>query len=348
MVVYLSTLLCLQAAAIAAMVLHRTVVVGLLFVCCVFLLFFIGFRDHVSADWNTYIYIYDVNFNSSLFERIQAEADPGYSFIQWAASLFDGDIHLVNFFGAIIIAYGIFQFSSKQPYPMMSVVALFPYYIAVACLGYTRQSIAIGFELAALVALGAGHKFEFSLNTAGAVLMHRTAIVVATFYLMTVNTRRIIYALVVSVFVVGLAYFAFQSLLERSLELYVSSDQYQSDGAVTRSFGNAVPAAIFLLVRNRLPLSTLEKKIWIAVSLMAIVALPMAFVLSTVVDRLSLYILPVQAFVFSRLPQISNAPVYRFVVVFGINAYCFLNLYLWLSYSSFADYWIPYSNYLLR
>jgi hypothetical protein len=117
---------------------------------------------------------------------------------------------------------------------------------------------------------------------------------------------------------------------------------------VTRSIGNAVPALLFLLIRNQLPLSVLDKKIWITMSLVAIIALPMAFVLSTVVDRLSLYLLPLQAFVFSRLPQVSHAPVYRFVVVLGINTYCFLNLYLWLNYASFADYWIPYSNYLFR
>jgi|GEM_PF-5594608 len=63
---------------------------------------------------------------------------------------------------------------------------------------------------------------------------------------------------------------------------------------------------------------------------------------STVVDRLALYILPLQLGILSRLPGTVIGPALGWGVVV---VYSFLVQFVWLNYAAHANYWVPYQFY---
>ena len=64
---------------------------------------------------------------------------------------------------------------------------------------------------------------------------------------------------------------------------------------------------------------------------------------STAVDRLALYIIPLQLAVLSRLPRAFDSGLLRYAVM----AYSALVLFVWLTFAKHADYWLPYQFYPL-
>jgi len=66
------------------------------------------------------------------------------------------------------------------------------------------------------------------------------------------------------------------------------------------------------------------------------------------VDRLALYLTPLQVVVFSRLPFLARKELHPDVMVvlilFGYGAV----LFVWLNFASHAQYWLPYRNILFE
>jgi hypothetical protein len=85
--------------------------------------------------------------------------------------------------------------------------------------------------------------------------------------------------------------------------------------------------------------------LWRNFAIGAFVTLAMLFLIasSTIADRLALYLIPLQVFVFSRLP-------YAFprkgkpdpLLVFAIVAYSGLVQFVWLTQAQHAGNWLPY------
>ena len=73
----------------------------------------------------------------------------------------------------------------------------------------------------------------------------------------------------------------------------------------------------------------------------------MAFFASTPVDRMSLYLIPLQLYVLSRLPFLFLDVVVRGSTIIAIVLLYGLVLWVWLNYADHAYYWVPYDNYLL-
>ena len=105
--------------------------------------------------------------------------------------------------------------------------------------------------------------------------------------------------------------------IDRLIEGYVEA-KYSSEGAAIRVAMNALPAIVFLLNRRSFALGPSEQKLWTYISLISLGAVA-ALVLtpsSTAVDRLALYGMPIQLFVWSRLPDVIGRGRSA-VIVFG-------------------------------
>ena len=110
---------------------------------------------------------------------------------------------------------------------------------------------------------------------------------------------------------------------------------------------NVVPAAALLLWRKRFVLPAQDRNLWTIVSLAALAAV-VALALSrssTAVDRVALYMIPLQLFVFSRLPDVLGGGKQVRFWVNAIVAYYALVLFVWLFFSVHSKYWLPYSFY---
>jgi hypothetical protein len=124
--------------------------------------------------------------------------------------------------------------------------------------------------------------------------------------------------------------------------------QYQSSGASIRIAMNAIPAAIFLFFIKRFQLNAAIGTFWTCMAWSALLFVPLLLISpsSTAVDRLALYWIPIQLFVWARLPDAMGELGWRPQIwVAIVIAYSATLLFVWLVFADNAGYWLPYQFY---
>ena len=112
---------------------------------------------------------------------------------------------------------------------------------------------------------------------------------------------------------------------------------------------NAIPAIIFLSFRDRFNLNRVDKDFWTGASIFALALFSIFFLSpsSVAVDRIGLYLIPLQLFVMSRLPDIfgiygARNPIINYLVII----YSLLILVVWIFFSTNSYNWIPYKSFI--
>jgi hypothetical protein len=121
---------------------------------------------------------------------------------------------------------------------------------------------------------------------------------------------------------------------------YVGAE-YNSQGAAIRVAMNLVPAFILLVFGKRLELTLAEIRIWRAFAWTSLGLLIMLVVSpsSTAVDRIALYMMPLQIIV---LPRVAFLFGRHQAGRFALILYAATIQYTWLNYATHAQYWVPY------
>lgn len=310
---------------------------------CFLFAFFIGFRFQVGGDWESYLRIYYSEIGLSLFDGLSL-TEPGYAMLNWLMASLGLGIYAVNLICAAIVMTGLYYFCRRQPHPMMALLIATPYLVIVVSMGYTRQSVALGFELLALVALTDRRLWIFILFIACATVFHKSAILLFPLAILGSTQNKLwVYLSIGSMFLL----LANALLLEHSDALvnnYVT-EQMQSAGGQIRVTMIALPSVIFLLLSKRLAPNKNERKLWFWVAILSITCVPLVFLASTAVDRIALYFLPIQLFVYTRLVGLFRTSTTRMlamlgvVIVYGIVEWVLLNKATYVSVK-----WVPYDN----
>ncbi|MCX7032362.1 MAG: EpsG family protein, partial [Arenimonas sp.] len=84
------------------------------------------------------------------------------------------------------------------------------------------------------------------------------------------------------------------------------------------------------------------RKLWLWIAVFAVVCLPLVGLASTAVDRVALYLIPLQLFVFSRIPLLATTVKMRTFLVVAVIAYYALVQFVWLNFATHAYGWVPY------
>jgi hypothetical protein len=308
----------------------------------------IGLRYEVGGDWGSY---------SRIFEQIRylsmsgalGFSDPGYGFLNWLSHELGFDLWFVNLVCGAIFSWGLVKFARTQPNPWLAVLVAVPYLIIVVAMGYTRQGVAIGFILAGLAALDRISMMRFALYVFCAVLFHKSAIIVLPLVALSASRNRIVTILLLILLMACLYYVFVAASIDRMVTNYVEAE-YESQGAAVRVAMNLPPAILFLRFQNRFELGEAQKKLWRNFALAALATLIALWTVasSTAVDRLALYLIPLQIFVLARLPVVfrgqgqSNGQI-----TLGVIVYSAVIQFVWLSYANNAVYWLPYQLYPL-
>ena len=305
----------------------------------------VGLRLEVGADWFTYELLYRIAGRFDLWRALSI-GDPGYQLVNWTGQQLGFGLWLVNLVCALVFAWGLYRFASAQADPWLALVVAVPYLVIVVAMGYTRQSVAIGIIMAGLASLQRGGSIvKFAVYVAFAALFHKTAVVVLPLVVFAAERNRLL-NMIAGIAAIILLYDLF---LADSVDQFVTNyieAEYSSQGAAIRVAMNLVPAAIYLAARNRFRYLPLEDRIWRNYSLAAWLFLALLIVVpsSTAVDRLALYIIPLQLAVLSRLPRaFDSSSVLRLAVM----AYSGIVLFVWLNFARHAHAWIPYQFYPL-
>jgi hypothetical protein len=304
----------------------------------------IGFRYEVGADWQTYQFIFDFAGRVGLARAVEI-GDPGFQAINWFVHWLGGEVVWVNVICAFLLLWGLFRLARIQPDPWLAVLVAIPYMLIVAS-GYTRQAAALGIVMAGLSSLGRGGSlFRFVVYVAVAATFHRTAVAVLPLVIFSRPSNRLLNI------VGGLAafYALFDIFLADSMEQFVAGyleREYSSQGAAIRIAMEVLAGGIFLFRRKEFGFPPHEDRIWYFFSVASFAALVALIVTpsSTAVDRLSLYLMPLQVVVLSRLPFVyASRRLGTAIVAF----YCFAVQFVWLNFAAHAKYWVPYQFYPL-
>jgi hypothetical protein len=303
----------------------------------------IGFRYQVGADWTSYEFMFSFARHASLARMLKI-GDPAYQFLNWSAQALDLRIWAVNLVCGAIFAWGLWRFARAQAYPWLAMLVAVPYLIIVVAMGYSRQAVAIGIIMAGLAAwLRGASLLRFAAYVAVAALFHRTAICVLPLVMLSTGRNRL-FNLFAGTVAFALLYNVF---LADSVEVFVKNyvkAGYSSQGAAIRVGMCVAPALLFLGLRRDFGFADQEERLWLYYSFAALLTLVVLIfgASSTAVDRIALYILPLQIVIFARLPMVTrNRGFANALVIVGAFAVQFV----WLNFAVHARFWLPYQFY---
>jgi hypothetical protein len=185
---------------------------------------------------------------------------------------------------------------------------------------------------------------RFVFYTLLAASFHKTALIVLPFVAISMTRNRVVVVASVGASAVLGFYLFLQTAVDELMASYVDA-KLTSEGALIRILMNLVPAAIFLVFQKHFRLPDEQRLLWRNLSFAAFGAfiLLMGVQASTVVDRLALYMIPLQLVVLSRLPTaLQRRGSSIGVLTLAVLAYSAAVQFTWLNFATHASYWLPY------
>lgn len=309
------------------------------------LVFLIGLRYKVGGDWFTYLEHYHTVIGMPFLDALRT-SDPGYAAVNWLGARFDLQIYTVNLVCALIFVIGLIKFCRQQPLPWLALAVSVPYLVTVVAMGYTRQAVAIGFLFLALSELRNTNQFRYIAWVILAALFHKTAVFLLPLgVLISTRHRALKTFAIVSLFALlgGALVGEYYDALWRN---YVEAGM-ASDGGAIRVWMNACAALALFVSATHWKKRWEDTSLWKWLALLALVSVPLVGFASTAVDRMAIYLIPLQMVVFSRLPVLISDVVMRTLVVIGTLLVYGAVLWVWLNHGTHAQYWLPYRNIAL-
>lgn len=318
-----------------------------LMIVMVLIALMIGTRYEVGGDWTAYSDMFRDAGVNSLREQLEF-GDQGYQALNWYIKRSGGELWMVNLVCGSLFSWGLYRLARVQPEPWLAVLVAFPYLVVVVAMGYSRQGLAIGILMAGLATLSLGRSpVKFLGYVAIASTFHRTAAVMFPMALIGSQKSKLINFLLIIIFGALLAStFLTGDRMDTFVRQYVDRN-YSSEGAGIRVAMSVVPAVLFFMSKGRLGFSPIEAKLWRNFAIAALALFVALFVLSssTAVDRLALYVLPLQIAILSRMTIWARANIPARLAVIAYSAAI---LFVWLNYAANAGTWIPYDSYVWR
>jgi hypothetical protein len=316
------------------------------------LLFLIGFRYEIGGDWDAYFNYYEIIY--PYWEKIFL-TDPGYGVINFISGWLNGGIYLVNILSGFIFLFGLFYFIKHLPYPSLALAIANSYLVFVVAMGYTRQSISIGLLMIAYILFSKGKIIQSVIFSFLAVFFHTSALfglIIILLAFLWQNKLRIklnkkhLFVLIIITIILLLAYYKFfLPRQEYFLTTYVKGEM-ESKGAYPRVFLNFIAGLIVLLGIVKLKTGEPLWKIFSLCSILSPFTIPIFG--STTVDRLTLYIYPLQMISYSHLlTRVKESSLRFFLWLIIFLVYLFI-LIVWLLFAQHKDAWVPYKNLVFK
>lgn len=323
----------------------------LLLAAFILIVLMIGLRYEVGGDWTPYQSTFrSVNALPLDIAFRRAPDEYAYTFVNWLVGRLGLGIWLVNMICAIPFVAGLAAISKQQDNPWLALVAAAPLFIIVVGMGYTRQAVAVGFVLIGIAGIIRGRTFVWFMGWALIASLFHTSALAAIPIMAVILFRGTFVWLLALIGALLVGYFV---ILPAALERYslgYIANVYEAKGAIFRVVPNSLAGLALIAFPKSFVCSKNELRIWRGWAWLSIAALVMFFVIksSVIVDRLSVYILPLQIFVLARLPRAfgtDGRPSLAVTVL--VIIYSAVVLFLWLHFANHARYWIPYRLYPL-
>ena len=310
---------------------------------CIFSILVIGFRYEIGGDWNSYLTMLDATSDVSLAKAIVV-SDPGYMALNWLSTQLGLGIVGVNLACGILFMNGLLRLCLKQPFPWIGLAIAVPYLVIVVAMGYSRQAVAIGFVSWALSQWQTGRFYRCAALVLIGALFHKSAVVVLPLlFLMSgqLNWRFIlkwIFALPV-LFIVAI--FLVMPSFDAKWMSYVEKSIVHSEGGMIRVLMNAIPALLFFIMHKKFK-QYQDYRLLVLLALTSIACVPFVTIVSTLVDRLALFLIPIQILVIPRILHFFRNPSTRVFLAINVLILYGMVLFVWLTFASHREYWLPF------
>jgi hypothetical protein len=312
---------------------------------------FIGLRHEVGGDWFNYL-PYLTRAEGLSLPEVVAWGDPGYNALNWLFASHPWGIYGVNLVSGAIFSAGLVLFCRAQPRPWLALCLAIPYLVIVVAMGYSRQGVALGLIMPGLLALERGRLRPFLLAMGAAATFHSTALVMLAFVVPAVSGRslamRALRLLLLLIVGGALVQTFLAARVEGLLGGYIEAE-YQSEGAAIRVAMNLLPGMLLVLRPKRFQLTEQQLRLWRAMAFTALacaVALVLLPANSTAVDRIALYLIPLQLVVCSRLPSTKLLGLQQRQLLLAALGFSVGIEFVWLNFATNASSWLPYASVL--
>lgn len=309
---------------------------------------FIGLRYQVGGDWPVYLRHINRMEGISLLDAILTIDEPLYALIKWLAWNTQGSDFLLNLILSTIFVIGLSAFLKTTPRPWLALCVAFPYFVVVVAMGYARQGGALGIILFAFSLINSGRisLLKYLLLISLAATIHKSSIVLAPFGLFLI--KRNLFLNIIFIFTSSLVLFfvLLQEYLSTYWEVYTGLD-VDSSGALIRILMVSLTSILFFLFRSRMNISNNCRAFWTAYCIGGFGLLILYFIVpsSTIVDRIGLFFLPVQLYIFSLLPDALGTYGKRNLFwTILIIIYYWLVFLIWQNFATHSAEWFPYKS----
>jgi len=313
------------------------------------LFFTVGLRYEVGGDWGTYL----DNYRKFSLESFGLEdliiREPGWLFFTYISKLISqNEIWPLNLMCAGIFLIGIDSICRSTNRKYLALAICYPILIVLVGMGYTRQSVALGFYLLSLKYLD-DNKLKFLLFTILAFIFHNTSIILSFIIYIFTNKNKL--TIIKSIILITVIYLAitYTSLYEHFYNMtneYLILAGYQAVGAIPRGIPIAIAALGFLLLPKYIDsaINFNSNVLVIAISIFII----MIFIGSyTALDRIYLYLSPIYILFFSNL-GVDKETYSNFLYELIVYIIFLIYLIIWFSFGINYLFWEPYDNYLFH
>lgn len=303
---------------------------------------FVGLRWEVGPDWVAYEHIFARYRNADLATAVM-QTDPAFYLLVWTVNALNLPFWALNLVCATFLSFGLLAFCRRQPKPWLAFAVAVPYLVIVIGMSATRQATALGFVFFALSLLGRRSLAQVLVWIFVGALFHASASIVGLLVAASYTKNRLHSAALIMVTAVP-AYYVLFSAFDEYITRYSQTD-IDSTGVWVRVVMNAIPALALLIFKGRFGISPDEVPFWRNLAILSLLLIPAGYVFesTTAVDRVSLYAIPLQLLVLSRIPQaFSRSSSTSSVWTGGIVSYSALTLAVYLLMSSHARYYLPY------
>ena len=327
-------------------------------VFAIFVTLIIGTRYEVGGDWDNYLAHLARASSRDFISAAITNTELGYGALNWISAKLGMGIYGVNTFCGAILVFGTAFFCRRQPIPWLAWLIATPYLLVVVGMGYTRQSVAVGFLLLGLVALENKKVWRYFLLILAGYFFHKTVLLMAPLGILVWRRNRLLSVLIAgaALILIVIALFLPHYLLELwenivlRYQNYSSYDNtlYRSSGALPRVLMNAMPSFLFLslLLLKRWPKSSDNQMLWAAIAIASIASLYFVGHISTAIDRINIYFIPIQLYVWSRIPLVISDRMTRTLVIVLIIFVYGISFLVWLNWADNSGNWLPYSSIL--
>ncbi len=258
----------------------------------------------------------------------------------------------MNLVSGAIFSAGLVLFCRAQPRPWLALCLAIPYLVIVVAMGYSRQGVALSLIMLGLLALERGRLWPFLLAMAAAATFHATALVMLVFVVPAVRGRTIVMRalrlLILLIVGAALVQTFLAARIDGLMAGYIEAE-YQSQGAAIRVAMNLLPGLLLLLWPKRFDFTAQQLILWRGLAFTALgcaLALVLLPANSTAVDRIALYVIPLQLVVGSRLPGTQFFGFNSAQLLLAVLGFCVAVEFVWLNFATHASSWLPYASVL--